>query len=185
MNWGQTKQNKRNIQSTRIIIIVDIVVHSLWLLLKLSFLSLNPLSPELDKVSFLLSISQTDFGKSLVKPRIKVGREYVNQGRNMQQVFFVNSSCKIHVLYEMLYLSQIHRTLKHYPWNVFENLLTQSNIYPKSLGSQVGMLETIWSCGYVVSGENFKTTSRSNFSPEFVYICTILSQEHVKKNFVA
>ena len=133
MNWGQTKQNKRNIQSTRIIIIVDIGVHSLWLLLKLSFLSLNPLSPELDKVSFLLSISQTDFGKSLVKPRIKVGREYVNQGRNMQQVFFVNSSCKIHVLYETLYLSQIHRTLKHYPWNVFENLLTQSNIYPKSL----------------------------------------------------
>ena len=41
---------------------------------------------DLDKVSFLLAISQTDFGKSIVKPRIKVGREFVNQGRNMQQV---------------------------------------------------------------------------------------------------
>lgn len=170
MNWGQTKQNKRNIQSTRIIIIVDIVVHSLWLLLKLSFLSLNPLSPELDKVSFLLSISQTDFGKSLVKPRIKVGREYVNQGRNMQQVFFVNSSCKIHVLYEMLYLSQIHRTLKHYPWNVFENLLTQSNIYPKSLGSQVGMLETIililWLCSFrrILKPQVGQTSDRNLFT---------------------
>lgn len=43
-------------------------------------------SLDLDKVSFLLAISQTDFGKSIVKPRIKVGREFVNQGRNMQQV---------------------------------------------------------------------------------------------------
>lgn len=44
------------------------------------------LHQDLDKVSFLLAISQTDFGKSLVKPRIKVGREFVNQGRNLQQV---------------------------------------------------------------------------------------------------
>ena len=41
------------------------------------------------------------------------------------------------------------------------------------------MLETIWSCGYVISGENFKTTSRSNIRPEFVYICTILYQEYM------
>ena len=46
------------------------------------------LLPDLEKTAFLLSISMTDFTKSIVKPRIKVGREYVQQGRNMQQVNF-------------------------------------------------------------------------------------------------
>ena len=51
------------------------------------------LHQDLDKVSFLMAISQTDFGKSLVKPRIKVGREFVNQGRNLQQVTCLLLKC--------------------------------------------------------------------------------------------
>lgn len=41
---------------------------------------------DLDKVSFLMKLPGADFIKNIIKPRIKVGREYVNQGRNIQQV---------------------------------------------------------------------------------------------------
>ena len=40
----------------------------------------------LEKASFLFGVPYSEFTKMLVKPRIKVGNEYVNQGRNLQQV---------------------------------------------------------------------------------------------------
>ena len=63
------------------------------------------MSPELDKVSFLLAISQTDFGKSIVKPRIKVGREFVNQGRNLQQVIKNNLTFHVTIAAAINYLA--------------------------------------------------------------------------------
>jgi myosin heavy subunit len=44
---------------------------------------------ECEKVSHLLSIQSADLIKGLLKPRIKVGNEYVNKGQNRDQV--VNS----------------------------------------------------------------------------------------------
>jgi len=42
----------------------------------------------IEKTSFLLGVPNTDFLKSLIKPRIKVGTEYVNQGRSVEQVLY-------------------------------------------------------------------------------------------------
>ena len=47
---------------------------------------LHFLSTEAEKVAFLLGINAGDLLKSLLKPKIKVGSEYVTQGRNMDQV---------------------------------------------------------------------------------------------------
>ena len=44
---------------------------------------------ECEKVSHLLGVDSADLIKGLLKPRIKVGNEYVNKGQNMTQV--VNS----------------------------------------------------------------------------------------------
>lgn len=43
---------------------------------------------EAEKVSFLLGINAGDLIKALLKPKIKVGNEYVTQGRSMQQVIY-------------------------------------------------------------------------------------------------
>jgi len=43
---------------------------------------------EAEKVSFLLGINAGDLMKGLLKPKIKVGAEYVTQGRNMNQVMY-------------------------------------------------------------------------------------------------
>ncbi|XP_076459067.1 myosin heavy chain, striated muscle-like isoform X1 [Babylonia areolata] len=43
---------------------------------------------EAEKVAFLLGINAGDLLKSLLKPKIKVGTEYVTQGRNMDQVTY-------------------------------------------------------------------------------------------------
>lgn len=39
-----------------------------------------------EKVAYLLGINSTDLVRSLLRPRIKVGSEYVMKGRNLQQV---------------------------------------------------------------------------------------------------
>lgn len=45
-----------------------------------------PSPTEAEKVSHLLGINSTDLVKALIKPRIRVGNEYVQQGRNLDQV---------------------------------------------------------------------------------------------------
>lgn len=45
-------------------------------------------SSDAEKVSHLLGINSVDLIKSLIKPRIRVGTEYVQQGRNMEQVAY-------------------------------------------------------------------------------------------------
>jgi len=45
-----------------------------------------------EKVAFLLGMSVGDFHKSLVKPKVKVGTEYVNKGQNCAQVSYAISA---------------------------------------------------------------------------------------------
>lgn len=40
-----------------------------------------------EKVGHLLGINSVDLIKALIKPRIRVGTEYVQQGRNLEQVW--------------------------------------------------------------------------------------------------
>ncbi len=51
-------------------------------------LSLFPFRPDAEKVSHLLGINSVELIKSLIRPRIRVGTEYVQQGRNMEQVIY-------------------------------------------------------------------------------------------------
>ena len=41
---------------------------------------------EIGKVAYLLGINESDLVKGLLKPRIKVGNEYVQKGQNKDQV---------------------------------------------------------------------------------------------------
>ena len=43
---------------------------------------------EVGKVAYLLGINENDLVKGLLKPRIKVGNEYVQKGQNKDQVNF-------------------------------------------------------------------------------------------------
>ncbi len=45
-----------------------------------------PTTTEAEKVAHILGINSTELIKSLIKPRIKVGNEYVQQGRTEGQV---------------------------------------------------------------------------------------------------
>ena len=45
-------------------------------------------SAEAEKVAFMLGINAGDLLKGLLKPKIKVGSEYVTQGRNIDQVTY-------------------------------------------------------------------------------------------------
>lgn len=69
------------------------------------------LCSDLEKVAFLLGISVTDFTKSIVKPRIKVGREFVNQGRSMQQVC---DTCSLKLVFLTLMYMSAHQTCNSY-----------------------------------------------------------------------
>ena len=53
---------------------------------------------EAEKVAFLLGINAGDLLKALLKPKIKVGNEYVTQGRTKDQVCHhstTNASCTV------------------------------------------------------------------------------------------
>ena len=45
-----------------------------------------PTTTEAEKVAHLLGLNPADLIKALIKPRIKVGNEYVQQGRTESQV---------------------------------------------------------------------------------------------------
>ena len=47
---------------------------------------------EAEKVAFLLGINAGDLLKALLKPKIKVGNEYVTQGRTKDQVRHHNTT---------------------------------------------------------------------------------------------
>ena len=58
-----------------------------WLLyLVVCILSVWFVVTEAEKVAYLLGINSTDLVRCLLRPRIKVGSEYVMKGRNLQQV---------------------------------------------------------------------------------------------------
>lgn len=57
---------------------------------------------EAEKAAFLLGVNAGDLLKGLLKPKIKVGAEYVTQGRNMNQVRF---QCYCFSVQQAVYLS--------------------------------------------------------------------------------
>jgi len=59
-----------------------------------------------EKVAFCLGLNYSDLNKSLTKPRVKVGTEFVNKGQSMKQVTFaVGALCKS--MFERLFLWQV------------------------------------------------------------------------------
>merc|ERR1719228_2835096 len=68
---------------------------------------------EAEKVAFLLGINAGDLLKALLKPKIKVGTEYVTQGRNMNQVNY-SVSAMSKSLYERMFnwlVKRVNKTL--------------------------------------------------------------------------
>merc|ERR1719312_1999690 len=67
---------------------------------------LEPGDPE--KVAHLLGLNASAYTKSLIKPRVKVGTEFVNKGQSLEQVnFAVNAMSKM--LFERMFLWQVKR----------------------------------------------------------------------------
>lgn len=68
---------------------------------------------EAEKVAHLLGISSVDLVKALIKPRIRVGNEYVQQGRNLEQVnYSIGALSKS--LYERMFswlVKRVNKTL--------------------------------------------------------------------------
>ena len=89
-------------------------VHTFILKLCKTIVHVNIYIPsDAEKVSHLLGINSTDLVKALIKPRIKVGNEYVQQGRNQEQVkYSIGALSKS--LYERMFawlVKRINKTL--------------------------------------------------------------------------
>ena len=70
-----------------------------------------PLLPDAEKVAHLLGINSVDLIKALIKPRIKVGNEYVQQGRNLEQVnYSIGALSK--AMYERMFAWLVKRVNK-------------------------------------------------------------------------
>ena len=68
---------------------------------------------EAEKVAFLLGINAGDLIKALLKPKIKVGTEYVTQGRNLNQVNY-SVSALAKSLYDRMFnwlVKRVNKTL--------------------------------------------------------------------------
>merc|ERR1739838_491837 len=64
-----------------------------------------------ERVSFLIGMPATEFHKSLIKPRVKVGTEYVNKGQSVIQVnYAITALCK--ALFERMFWWIVERTNK-------------------------------------------------------------------------
>jgi len=72
-----------------------------------------------EKVSHLLGINSVDLIKVLIKPRIRVGTEYVQQGRNMEQVVYsIGALSKS--MYERMFtwiVKRVNKTLDTKVWS--------------------------------------------------------------------
>ena len=62
--------------------------HEVSIFTGLTYTGYFHLSAEAEKVAFLLGINAGDLLKGLLKPKIKVGTEFVTQGRNKDQVCY-------------------------------------------------------------------------------------------------
>uniref|UniRef100_A0A7M5X456 Myosin heavy chain n=1 Tax=Clytia hemisphaerica TaxID=252671 RepID=A0A7M5X456_9CNID len=64
-----------------------------------------------ERVSYLLGIPVGEFHKSLVKPKVKVGTEYVNKGQNVSQVLYSVSGLS-KAIFERMFLWIVQRVNK-------------------------------------------------------------------------
>ena len=62
--------------------------HEVSIFTGLTYTDYSHSSTEAEKVAFLLGINAGDLLKGLLKPKIKVGTEFVTQGRNKDQVCY-------------------------------------------------------------------------------------------------
>lgn len=71
-----------------------------------------------EKVAYLLGINSTDLVRSLLRPRIKVGSEYVMKGRNLQQVLWLS-----HILYHSIQHTSIVLLGGVFHWSSFQEFV--------------------------------------------------------------
>ena len=89
---------------------------------------LNPSSQvSIEKICHLLGISATEFTKSLLKPKIKAGRDWVTQARNVQQVLY-SIEALARAMYERMFSQLVER-------------INQSIYTPSSKSTFVGVLD--------------------------------------------